>query len=125
MRRFVFAVLAAMMALALVAPVMASPSVDAGLRERGFRPCYTAPNQRDALVAHARYVLDHYEVVAPEDVGSSALTRDIVKANYFGTLDCFVSRLDNAIRNEVQHHQPLEDADAAIDWFHALVALRT
>lgn len=122
MRRFVMAALAAMLLLVLVAP-----AASAGLRDRRtFGPaCYTAPSQRDALVAHARYVLDHYDVIAPEDVGSSALTRDIVKANYFGTLDCFVSRLDNAIRNEVQHHQPLEDADAAIDWFHQLVALRT
>lgn len=117
--RIVALVLAAVLLVVLVAPA------SAGLRNRGFRPCYTPPHERTTLVAHARYVLDNYDVIAPEDVGSSALTRDIVKANYFGRLECFVSRLDNAIRNEVRHNQPSEDADAAIDWFHALVELRT
>lgn len=122
MRRFLMAALAAMLLLVLVAPV-----ASAGLRDRRtFGPaCYTAPHERSTLVAHARYVLDNYDVIAPEDVGSSALTRDIAKAAYFGDLDCFVSRLDNAIRNEVRRNQPLEDAGAAIAWFHALIALRT
>lgn len=122
MRRFVMAALAAMLLLLLVAP-----TASAGWRDRRtFGPaCYTAPSQRDALVAHARYVLDHYDVVAPEDVGSSALTREIAKAAYFGTLDCFVSRLENAIYNEVRRNQPLEDANAAIAWLREVIRLNT
>lgn len=111
------------MALMLAAPALAAPSVSTGLRERSFRSCYTAPNQRDQVVALARHVLDRYEVVAPEDEGPSRLTSEIKKAAYFGTLDCFTTRLESAIRNEVQHHQPWEDAAAAIDWLHEVIRL--
>lgn len=125
MRRFILAALAALMALMLAAPALAAPSVDAGLRERGFRPCYTAPHQRDQTVALARHVLDRYDVVAPADEGPSRLTSEIKKAHYFGRLDCFTTLLESAIHNEVRRHQPTEDANAAIAWLHAVIRLNT
>lgn len=125
MRRFILAALAALMALILAAPALAAPSVDAGLRSRSFRPCYTAPHERDQIVALARHVLDRYEVVAPEDEGPSRLTSEIKKAVYFGRLDCFTTLLESAIRNEVRRNQPSEDANAAIDWLRDVIRLNT
>lgn len=119
MRRALMAVVLAVMALVLLAPV----AVLARTKELPWRPaCASSPYAQRQIAALAEVVVAEYDTVAPENA-SVVLRREIRKAAYFGRLECFVERMETAIRREIRLNQPLEDADLAVAWFREVVRL--